>query len=190
MLKNLNARVEWWDERHVIKFQGDSKSFPLEEVANFSEYYSGLDVLEIGPGEGRQLHTLHPLAKTYSIADISEVVVKRFEGLVDNVYHIRDYETDLDRKFDNISLWYVFHHVLPEELDSFLCFIDRHLMIGGYLCCNLPVNHGSKNASGCNTTIYDLDETVDRMIKIGLQARYRSSVRSGNNYVMILEKVK
>jgi cyclopropane fatty-acyl-phospholipid synthase-like methyltransferase len=113
----------------------------------YRHLFDGKDVLEIGPGEGRQYHRVCTRATTYWIADISKAVTERYHY----AYLIEDYSDDMGLRFDLIHFWFVLHHVLKEELDDFIGFVNRHIRPHGKILFNHPLR-GSAAPDGMNTT--------------------------------------
>jgi 2-polyprenyl-3-methyl-5-hydroxy-6-metoxy-1,4-benzoquinol methylase len=143
-MKNLDERAAYWGERMAESCMGDSTIMPCPY--DWLEYFKGKRVLEIGPGCGRQMLMVGPLAKSYAIADISKAVLDRYEGM--DKYLIEDYDKPLKSvsklkksaaKFDVVHFWYVLHHVLPEELAPFVKFLSKLLNKDGILMFNTPI---------------------------------------------------
>jgi len=107
------------------------------------------DVLEIGPGEGRQMKKIEKY-KTYTVADISPAVIERHGG-----YLMKNYNDDMKKTFDIIHFWFVVHHVRRKEVKEFFAFVNRHLREDGMVMFNYPVNWGKKD-DGMSTTKHDL----------------------------------
>ncbi len=133
-------RVKFWNQKHVAVCQGQTW-FPEERMVQLC---SGKSVLEIGPGDGRQLQKLIGGAKDYSIADICPAVVKKYVNLK-YAYEIMSMDdliiddTDQIAKFDVVHCWYVIHHILKWELARFFAFVCRHLARNGVFVFNYPV---------------------------------------------------
>lgn len=144
-MKNLDERAVYWGERTAESCMGGSTILPCPK--DWLEYFNGKRVLEIGPGGGRQIEIVKPLAKSYAIADISLDVLKLHNGM--DKYLIEDYGSPLKSlsklkkstaKFDVIHFWYVLHHVLEEERDSFFKFLFKLLNKAGLIIFNTPIN--------------------------------------------------
>jgi len=118
-------RLKHWNSDYHTTNMGDSIAVPF---AKYLDKFRDKDVLEIGPGDGRQAVWAWALVKSYSIADISENVlfdpVFKRDGL--RRYLIESYKDDFKVQFDLIHFWYVLHHVLPSELPDFFGFVHRH----------------------------------------------------------------
>src|SRR4030042_7031014 len=71
-LDQLEERIVFWDQKHKIVCQG---STPVGENI-LRKYCRKNNILEIGPGEGRQFCIANPISGTYSIADISSIVLE------------------------------------------------------------------------------------------------------------------
>lgn len=179
-------RIEWWDGHHIIKKQGDSEENPLKTIPGWKTFQTNKDVLEIGPGEGRQYDILSKLAKSYAVAGISNIVLEKYKDKTD-IYLIEDYAVYFQREFDVINAFYVFHHVLEEELEDFVYFLKRHLRDGGHLCCNIPTT-GQDKPDGRNTTKYVVEEFKAFMIDYCFEV-VSEKENKANNYVMVLKKL-
>jgi len=68
-------RIDFWDKHHVTSFQGTSHPLPITSIFMWQDLIKNKSVLEIGPGDGRQANQLCLLAKEYSVADISKLVL-------------------------------------------------------------------------------------------------------------------
>jgi|GEM_PF-2896093 len=164
MLKDLVKRSEFWTEHHRVPCQGDSIPRPFEAIPNWRSVVSGKDILEIGPGEGRQSVAMRPLARTYSVADISPRVLQLPQHAAGERHLIRNYATDdLGTKYDVICFWYVLHHVLRSEVDAFFDFVRRHLRRGGAVLFNSPHAVAEEyladgEGNGCETTMWTADQ--------------------------------
>lgn len=135
------SRLDYWAKNYKTYCQGGSLACPFEKYINM---FVKKNVLEIGPGEGRQFYTLYPFCKYYSVADISDVVLAQAKfDVCKNKILISDYSKKFDRKvdkkFDVIHFWYVLHHVLPSELKSFFRWISKHLVKGGITLFNTAI---------------------------------------------------
>ena len=141
MIHNLDARRRYWDdprnraprEDHDLT---DSVPYPFEPMVSM---FRDKDVLEIGPGRGRQYDRLKCIPSSYSVCDISPACLaeQAFNG-VDRKYLLSSYEDDFVERFDLIHFWYVLHHVRLDELDNFFAFVARHLRPGGLAMFNTP----------------------------------------------------
>ena len=153
-MKNLEEREAHWSKGYVTKMQGTSDKFPLSCIENYEKYIENKSILEIGPGEGRELNILKPLSKQYAIADISQTALDSHKE-IKNKFLITKYSENFGFQFDTIVLFYVFHHILEEELNSFIEFLMRHLNSNGYICFNIPHGFGEVG-DGIVTTKYEL----------------------------------
>ena len=180
-------RRTFWDQTHVIQKQGDSDPLPFLHVKDWHDSFVRKDVLEIGPGDGRQMFTLATMANTYSIADISEAVVKKHKDKVAQSFLINTWNDDFDTSFDTICLWYVFHHVLNDELEAFVSFLSRHLKDGGFLFFNIPI-YGQEKPDATNTTPYDIPKFKEQMLQLGFKTKGEFHQRY-NNHVFKMVKV-
>ena len=158
----------------------------LEVIIDLGKITNESVVLEIGPGDGRQMCILATMANTYSIADISEAVVKKHKDKVAQSFFINTWNDDFDASFDTICLWYVFHHVLNNELETFVSFLSRHLKDGGSLVFNVPTI-GQEKPDATNTTPYDVLKFKDQMLQLGFDTKDESD-QQYNNYVFNMVK--
>ena len=127
------------------------------------------DVLEIGPGRGRQYDYLKDLVAYYSIADISnEILDEACFDLVDDKILLSDYNDNFATQFDIIHFWYVLHHVREEEVEMFFTFIHRHLVEKGLVLFNTPQLQNDREiylGDGISTTYYSLTQILKVMEK-------------------------
>lgn len=102
----------------------DSLPYPF---AGLEHLFDGKDVLEVGPGRGRQYEYLYNRAHTYSVCDISPVALQEpiFYSAASRLL-LTSYEDDFGVQFDVVHFWYVLHHIKADELASFFAFIARH----------------------------------------------------------------
>lgn len=181
----MEHRRNFWDKHHTVKFQGGSNPFPIGVVPGWKQYIRDKSILEIGPGEGRQTDTLLPFAKNYAIADISAKALAHFD--IKDKYLIKSYNDNFNKKFDVIVLFYVFHHVLNEELEYFLKFLIRHLKPKGYICFNIPEDtHYNDNADGTTTSKYIYNEFKILLKKYKLNIIEEKN-QEANNYLFIVQ---
>ena len=135
-IDNADKRSDYWSERHKVKYQGSTPFNMLHKMINV---FKDKDVLEVGPGEGRQFVVVKDICKSYSVMDISKDVLnnKLYESC--NKYLLRSYNTSSYMKFDVIHFWYVIHHVLPDEVQHFIDMVHNHLKDDGIILCNYPL---------------------------------------------------
>ncbi|NJN99535.1 MAG: class I SAM-dependent methyltransferase [Anaerolineales bacterium] len=122
------------------------------------------------PGAGRQFCVLSPLAREYDIADISTNILNKniYDGA--EKYWINNYSDYTNNKYDIVTFWFVIHHVLPEELESFIGFISRHLSNKGLVIFNSPLKCNKQtlyNNDGIKTSIYKKHEVMRAFVKEG-----------------------
>lgn len=129
-------RIKFWTQQHGKRIdRRGTISHPFERNMYV---FRDKNVLEIGPGEGRQLKKILPVTKSYAVADISKELLE-YE-LYKNIdrFLITSYDVEFKKQFDVITFWYVMHHVLEEESEDFLRFLRTHLVPGGVLYFNMP----------------------------------------------------
>jgi SAM-dependent methyltransferase len=141
MIDDLGARRRHWDDpvnraprdEHDLE---DSLPYPFGGLENL---FFDKDVLEIGPGRGRQYERLRGLVKSYSLCDISTAALAEpvFDGARAK-YWLYDYSDDFFTRFDLIHFWYVLHHIRRGELEAFFAFVARHLREAGVALFNSP----------------------------------------------------
>ncbi len=138
----------------------DSLPYPFEN-AGIQNIFDGMDVLEIGPGNGRQYERAHNRTKSYCLADISEEALMEpvFDDVApSNKFILSSWEQSLGRQFDVIHFWYVLHHVMLIEMKDFFSFVRRHLRSGGLAAFNCPEPQnvqGFYEGNGTDTTYSD-----------------------------------
>ena len=156
---NEAARLEHWSTGWTVKNQGDSPPTPFYM---YMDYFDDKDVLEIGPGGGRQYNAVKHLTKSYAIADISSEALACFAfDAIDHKYLLSNYSDKLHRKFDLIHFWYVLHHIPSYEFFEFVVFLVNHLNDNGIVMFNTPYlgfDKGAYGNDGVLTTGYRLDE--------------------------------
>jgi SAM-dependent methyltransferase len=147
-IRNLDARKAYWNDNYTPRQQGDSIACPFK---SYIELFIDKDVLELGPGGGRQTNIVIWRAKSYAIADIAKRVLSEqaFKNVPDK-FLITDYKQKLGKTFDVIHFWYVIHHMLLSELPQFCEFLFHHLRLGGLLLFNIPY-------LGCDPIVYGED---------------------------------
>lgn len=140
VIEDLEVRRRHWDKSsnraprdgHDMT---DSLPYPFEGTEHL---FAGKDVLEIGPGRGRQYDRLKGIARSYAICDISQEALDEpvFAG-VPWRFLLSDYGERFGL-FDVVHFWYVLHHVKPRERSDFFGFVAAHLRPGGFVLFNSP----------------------------------------------------
>ena len=142
--------MKFWGEHFKAKYQG-ATTFP--ELA-MQELCSGSDVLEIGPGEGRQFGKLVSISKSYSVADICQEVLDQemYDKCLSKIL-ITSYLVDRigGERFDVVHCWYVLHHVHPDMVSGFIGMMIGFCRPGGYVAFNFPVEGDGDNHDGTMT---------------------------------------
>ena len=153
----MRERAAFWDDNHLARQQSDSLATPFDGLL-----FMDKDVLEIGPGEGRQFDIVAGRAKSYSIADISLKVFDHSKyDMCKHKLLIKSYDDRFDVKFNLIHFWYVLHHVKMEELAAFVEFLYAHLVPGGFVLFNTPELLSERSdyaGDGIQTTWIDIDD--------------------------------
>ena len=145
-------RQKYWGKNYLAYCQGDSIPVPFER---YLDLFKGKNVLEVGPGEGRQFDAVIDLVSTCSVADISATVLanERYEKCYR--FLIQDYKTWFGTKYDLIHFWYVLHHVAFDEVNDFFHFLSNHLKEDGCILFNTPMLSGHPDSfkdDGMQTT--------------------------------------
>jgi cyclopropane fatty-acyl-phospholipid synthase-like methyltransferase len=178
-------RKKHWSGNYLAYQQGDSVAIPCERK---KKYFKDKHVLEIGPGEGRQFDFVLPLAKSVSIADISENVLNQKKyAKFKNRFLINSYDDDFGKTFDVIHFWYVLHHVKFDELESFFDFIFRHIDKNGTILFNTPVIEYPDPAYGNDgilTTKHDIESVGAALNKHFYWQADRTLYRNSNGYIV------
>ena len=183
-------RIDYWDKGHLEVKQGDSIPIPFKR---FEHLFANRDVLEIGPGEGRQFQYIHNITSSYSLLDISKKVFDHnvYKNKLHASYVLKTYKFELKKKFDVIHFWYVLHHIIDSELPDFIDFLYKHLNKNGMILFNTPCeDNGSKEfiSNGMQTTPYTLDQIKESIIdkfKIKVE-KYIG--RDSSGYLIIMKK--
>jgi SAM-dependent methyltransferase len=168
----------------------DSLPYPFE-TAGVQDIFNGKDVLEIGPGNGRQFEHVSRRSKSYCIADISKSALDEpvFKGASEK-FLISDWEELLGRVFDVIHFWYVLHHITQGEMRQFFLFVSNHLRDTGVVAFNTPqkinVQHDPRG-DGCGTTYSDPVIVHERLETLKV-VRAVLVDRKSTGYVILLQK--
>lgn len=162
-MKNEAARLIHWSTGWTAINQGDSDPVPF---SGHLGRYTSKEVLEIGPGEGRQYKYVKDRVMSYAIADVSQQVLDcPVFGDVDWKLLIRDYdEVSFGRRFDIVHFWYVLHHIPMIEVIKFFDFVYRHLKRDGIVMFNTPFldfHEGAYCDDGVNTTRYTITDIMN-----------------------------
>ena len=185
MIQDLKQRSAFWKAHHTVTCQGDSIARPYEALPNYQRLFQGRSTLEIGPGEGRQSAALRQFAADYAIADIVPAVLKLPVHAGAAHHLIRDYAIDdFKVRYDVVCFWYVLHHVLKDEGDSFIAFVARHLKPGGAAIFNAPHANpahelAADEGNGCQTTPWTPTEVGALLLRHGLSIERRVNL-AGN----------
>lgn len=195
MIRDLDRRREHWDdprnraprEEHDL---ADSLPYPFEPVEHL---FAGQDVLEIGPGRGRQYDRLRHLAGEYAICDISPSALAEpvFAGVARR-FLLTDYTQDFVYRFNVVHFWYVLHHVREDELGAFFSFAARHLRSGGVALFNTPITTNAPEwytGDGTGTTCHrPVDVVKASQPYLDVVAVYNQNDRS-SGALFVMEKI-
>ena len=192
MLENIVERADYWQhhlspylDRHDLS---DSIPYPYDGMEHL---FDGKDVLEVGPGRGRQYQRLKGRVRSYSVCDIVALDPDIFGG-ADGRYVISSYSSDLGTEFDVVHFWYVLHHVRTDELADFFRFLARHLEYGGVAVFNTPWLGNPRGwyvGDGIGTTYIGVREVEDNSRKWFRVLRCSKVDERSNGYVFVLRKV-
>jgi predicted TPR repeat methyltransferase len=196
MIKHLEWRRQIWDQRenrgpvlgHDLM---DSLPYPFELSPCVSEVFVNADVLEIGPGNGRQYERLVGVTRSYSICDISpRALEETVFNKIGKKYLITDWDQYLGEQFDVIHFWYVLHHVCLDEMEMFFTFVSNHLRNDGVAAFNCPeaINvQGSNEGDGVGTTYSD--PSIVRRTAKGLDMLLELPVgRKSTGFLFLMKK--
>lgn len=159
-MHNSEDRVNFWSQHYKKECQGNTSILPISILQDIC-YQK--DVLEIGPGEGRQYKHINNFSDTYAIADISNVVLNLTMYSSVNKHLLISYHQELPQQFDVVHAWFVLHHVLHEETKDFFEFVRRHLRDDGLFCFNISLQqsrqfHGEDGKKTTSRTEDDFDK--------------------------------
>lgn len=167
-MTRLQERVDFWDEHHYAACQGGTPVL----IDRHLDLLRNKDVLEIGPGEGRQFSLAAPVARSYAVADISQKVLSQPLFSTASQHQLTSWRVELGRQWDIIHAWYVVHHLLPEERPEFFNFLRTHLKHDGTVIFNIPfanISPGDAMDDGMRTTRVDSDEIISETSIAGLR---------------------
>jgi hypothetical protein len=159
-LQAYAKRVIYWETYHRLEWNAPTIRDPYRLTPHFEALYRDKDVLEMGPGDGRQFAELSPLARTYTVADIVPMVLAKLCYATVPRLCITSWETAWAQQWETICFWYVFHHVIKTEASAFMAFIVRHLRPDGTLHFNTPLHvpNSRSGGDGLGTTDWHLEE--------------------------------
>ena len=186
-------RVEHWNKGYKSGKQGITAFNPMSRIPQHLDHIRGKKILEIGPGDGRQLNLIKPYSSEYAVADISPRCLHNYIGSNMNRYLIHSFDDDFNDTFDMVVLFFVWHHVLMEETESFMGLLDRHTKPGGHICFN-TATYGDVNPTYNNTTARNPDEMRNFLTLRNYQIVYEESYKRGsfrtidNDYLFLIKK--
>ena len=183
--RNNRDRLKFWNKVGPVSRVGKGdEDFPYKAYDEWESFFKDKNVLEIGPGAGKQLNEVASLATEYSVADVADLVLKLYpEKKNRKSYKIDfDFSNSIRKKYDTIVAWYVVHHVLREEIDGFIDFLSSTLKKDGVAVFNIPDrDHGNTAADndGTKTTDWQKLEIEDLLVARGFTVdRKRQSAGS------------
>lgn len=175
-------RVEHWNKGY--NKNGLTYINPINRIPDYVEFIRGKKILEIGPGDGRQLNLIKPYASEYAIADISPRCLHNYVDTIEKRYLIHSFDDDFNDKFDLIVLFYVWHHVLMEETTAYMQFLSRHTVDGGHMCFNISTI-GQKEPTYTTTTPRNPQEFKNFLTLRNYEVILESS-EEPNNYLFLV----
>jgi 2-polyprenyl-3-methyl-5-hydroxy-6-metoxy-1,4-benzoquinol methylase len=190
----LKTRQKFWAKHFHKECLGDSDPTPYTALANWQDLFTGADVLEIGPGEGRQFDVVMPLAASYAVADINPVVLRQdlyadCERILLKSYTIAERES-----WDVAMAWYVLHHVTKAEGAAFIQMLADSVRPGGKVLLNAPddalpakFQPQKKRGAGTLTTGWKTAEVIQLFNNAGLSV-VRAIHAAINSVVYLAEK--
>jgi SAM-dependent methyltransferase len=171
------SRKRFWESQTFDYKPNDWFNNEIENALGGFAIFNDKNVLEIGPGAGRQFSKLYPWCKSYHVADISqEILDKKIYSITDR-HLIHNYDCSLGNSYDIITFWFVIHHVLPSELNAFIRFIRRHLYVDGFAIFNSPIrgiNENLYNDDGIKTSSFKNGEVFEAFVDQGFRICYNN----------------
>lgn len=163
-MKNYNRRRNFWSDQ--LRLNGFDNNWINDEILDALdnlEIFKDKDILEIGPGSGRQFTVFKKHANSYELADISEQVLDNeiYKSYDKNV--ITTWSDRFGAKYDIITFWFVIHHITHDEIGAMIKFCHRHLRSEGLLIFNSPMKIRSSKMykeDGIRTTPWGKDEII------------------------------
>lgn len=139
-MKDINKRVRYWSDK--TRLNGFGEKWYNQEILvalDNLEIFKDKDVLEIGPGIGRQYKIFHGFSGRYELADISPKVLEM--EVYNKIYCNQIYRwiDNFGIQYDIITFWFVLHHITHKEIKPFIRFLKRHLRKGGIVIFNSPL---------------------------------------------------
>jgi len=138
-LGNLKARIKFWSAHYGDTGAGDPA--PFMELSHWQDLFKGKDILELGPGAGRQAFVVMPLANEFGVADIVQDVLELplyadcWQYLL-TTYRIDN--RDRDPSWDVAMAWDVIRYVPRKEGAAFIRMLAGALRTGGMVMFNAP----------------------------------------------------
>jgi len=193
---DLEKRKRFWDKREsrgpkVEHDLSDSLPYPFEPA--IQTIFDGKNVLEIGPGNGRQYERLRHRVKSYCVADISASALSEpVFDTADGRFLLETWERPVGRMFNVIHFWYVLHHIRLGEMRAFFAFVNKNLVNGGLVAFNNPepINvQGQREGDGQGTTYSDVAIVQECSWPLEMLMALPVNMKS-TGYVFLLRKVQ
>jgi len=191
-ITNLRARKAFWKSHYSC--MGLSPVMPYDGFG-WRQLVAKHDVLEVGPGGGRQFDLVAPIAASMAVADIVPEVLAMPRYADAQRYLLKQYSIPRREGYDVVMCSYVLHHVLKKEGPAFVQMLADVLRIGGTLLLNapddeLPENDKPKNAreQGIRCTGWSNAELAVLFAGAGLNVRCSEDL-AVYNVVYVLNKL-
>lgn len=192
-MKDKEARREYWKENFKL-MRGWSPACPFEVIPNYQVYFLNKDVLEVGPGDGRQFKELCSITKSHSVADIVPEILEQTIFNNTKKFLIETFLGYLQEKFDTICFWYVLHHIRRDEGKNFFKFLEKHLREDGYIVFNAPLFSPShillnrRPGDGILMSPWTITEIRDILSSLSLNILHEYNTPSVYNYLFVVQK--
>lgn len=190
-MKNYQDRVDFWsDQSRLNRFDDKWINAEIITALDHLEIFNCKDVLEIGPGIGRQFTMFKEYTNSYELADISSKVLDNDIYKLHYCNVIKTWSDRLKVKYDIITFWFVIHHVTYDEIGAMIKFCYRHLRPKGLVIFNSPIKNQSRKmykANGMRTTPW-ADQEVITHFKRGRFKVIEGPIECKNDELYIIQK--
>jgi SAM-dependent methyltransferase len=160
-MRTVEEIKEYWDNAHILNYEGDLSGCQYEETINFLQVNellkTGDKVLEIGPGLGYVTKGLYENGFIVSALDISEVGLRRVGQYCERTYNVRDIEKLPFNYFDVIICHNVIQHIPTYLLERELpCIINslKGVFAVEFISSDLAEDTGNDPAHDANVGFY------------------------------------
>lgn len=189
MMENYDKRAEFWSDMKRLDYKDRWINNDMWNLLRHGLIFEGQDVLEIGPGIGRQYEVFRPFARSYAVADISDSVLSLYKNKSTERIKIGNWSGKYKDGFDIIHFWFVIHHILKSEAGDFLRFVMMNLRKDGMIIFNAPTGENATRfkEDGMKTTPWEKDEVYNLFHKAGFSTPAGRYKYNGNE-LFIMEK--